>query len=72
MYVIVFDSSLKQCQEKNLLEAKKMDISSLMLFWKKLKICLKKSKKYPILDSNDWKKYLYQMPNLSKYKKFII
>ncbi len=23
MYVIVFDNSLKQCQEKNLLEAKK-------------------------------------------------
>lgn len=44
MFVIVFDSSLKQCQEKNLLEAKKMDISSLMLFWKKLKICLKKPK----------------------------
>lgn len=54
---------------KNLLEAKKMDISFLMLFWKKLKICSKKSKKYPILDSRDWKKCLYQMPNLSKYKK---
>ncbi|TEY08925.1 serine/threonine protein phosphatase, partial [Campylobacter sp. CH185] len=29
----------------------------------------KNPKKYAILDSSDWKKCLYQMPNLSKYKK---
>ncbi len=72
MYVIVFDSSLKQCQEKNLLEAKKMDISSLMLFWKKLKIYSKKSKKIPNFRLERLEKMSLPNANLSKYKKFII
>ncbi|EDO8598484.1 metallophosphoesterase [Campylobacter jejuni] len=70
MYVIVFDSSLKQCQEKNLLEAKKNGYIIPYALLEKTQDLLKKNpKKYPILDSSDWKKCLYQMPNLSKYKK---
>lgn len=73
IYVIVFDSSLKQCQEKNLLEAKKNGYIIPYALLEKTQDLLKKNpKKYPILDSRDWKKCLYQMPNLSKYKKFII
>lgn len=70
IYVIVFDSSLKQCQEKNLLEAKKNGYIIPYALLEKTQDLLKKNpKKYPILDSRDWKKCLYQMPNLSKYKK---
>lgn len=48
MYVIVFDSSLKQCQEKNLLEAKKKWIyHPLCSFGKNSRFTQKKSKKIP-------------------------
>ncbi|EGM5918836.1 serine/threonine protein phosphatase, partial [Campylobacter jejuni] len=59
MYVIVFDSSLKQCQEKNLLEAKKNGYIIPYALLEKTQDLLKKNpKKYPILDSSDWKKCL--------------
>ncbi len=70
MYVIVFESSLKQCQEKNLLRSKKNGyIIPYALLEKTQNLFEKLPKKYQVLKPDEWRKCLYKMPNLSKYKK---
>ena len=70
IYIINFESTLEKCLEKNLENAKKNGfLIPASLLEKNQNLCKKISKKYEILSPNEWKKSLYEMPNLSKYKK---
>lgn len=70
IYIIDFKSSLEECLRKNEQKAKERGyIVSQSLLKKTHHLLERIPKKYTILNPNDWKKCLYQMPNLSKYRK---
>lgn len=71
LFIIDFsDTSLHICKQRNALEAQKTGFLIPTKLLEKTHSLLKKiPKKYAVLKPNEWKNCLYQMPNLSAYKK---
>jgi len=71
IFLIDFSAtSLLECQQRNLAYAKKFGIITPdKLLEKTDKILKKIPKKYELLQAQSWKKCLYEMPDLSAYKK---
>lgn len=70
IYIIEFKSSLEKCLEKNLQKAKERGYIISQSLLEKTHLLLEKTpKKYELLKPDEWEKCLYQMPNLSAYRK---
>lgn len=71
LFVVDFsDTPLEICKQKNITLAQKTGLLTPIKLLEKTQNLLKKiPKKHSILKPNEWKDCLYQMPNLSAYKK---
>ncbi|TKX31847.1 serine/threonine protein phosphatase [Campylobacter aviculae] len=70
MYVIEFETSLEQCFKNNIQKAKHKGFAIPYSLLERTHFLLEKtSKKYQTLALDNWKKCLYQAPDLSTYKK---
>ncbi|KAA6226124.1 serine/threonine protein phosphatase [Campylobacter sp. LR291e] len=71
MFIIDFsDISLQECRENNLIYAERQGLLTPDSILQNMDKMLKKPpKKYAVLKPSEWSKCLYEMPNLSHYKK---
>ncbi|TEY02006.1 metallophosphoesterase [Campylobacter sp. US33a] len=70
MFVIEFNANLEQCMANNLKQASSTGYLTPFYLLENTANSLKKiPKKYEVLSPNNWQQILYEMPNLSAYKK---